>query len=303
MWDECVPPRDFVVRGTDSKENRCRINAGLVKNIAKTDEFITEIPSVCNDVEEMYCGETPKTVGKCRWREKDATGSQKICNVVSKYPHWGKIECNKNTETASQWCRRVYPLTPALKTAAGPLKLGELHYSRWLILSRAVSAQQQKVLSRHYTMKDRKFTQNRKVGYMEESVWKLYQTSLKDVRLIFCPNTRYIQTNLFFKKSGVQETNECNLKIQTCRAFANKETDTEITDDFWTPSIADENDILKLKTLTGIKDLCSSAVQNEIKLGKLFLFLSGTMAQVGKLKLTLFLCYCSGSIVSKRNFP
>ena len=60
MWDECVPPRDFVVRGTDSKENRCQINASLVKNIARPDEFVTEIPSVCNDVEEMYCGKSPK---------------------------------------------------------------------------------------------------------------------------------------------------------------------------------------------------------------------------------------------------
>lgn len=176
MSADCVPPRRFEVpRMTfgDRTNARTATEEGTIPdlawyhtvksrmNVAEDEDEITVIPTVCRDesLTSDTCGVTPKTVGICKWRANR-------CDVYSHWPRWGKVEfemCSIEEDADShalcgyemfQWCRRVGPDVPALGLAEGKLKLTELQFSQWLVLTRSASAAFQQVLARHYIVAD-----------------------------------------------------------------------------------------------------------------------------------------------------
>ena len=261
MWDECVPPREFgPVPTFNLQADGAYQKAWRSMTVCKDDERITEIPAVCKklDGDAKKCGATPQTIGRCRWRESK-------CRAFSLFPHWGKIEftdCKAGSvgetvcgEVMYQWCRRVYPGTQALATAKGPLKLDDLHFSRWLVLTRVVSAQQQKVLARHHYMLDapslpdevdeaeEKEAEEKQTSEESESgtsgssaalksnaifqqktedsnkgVLTRYHQTLRKIRRTMCPGFEVFQKKHFGSvPPAAMQTLECNLRIATCR--------------------------------------------------------------------------------------
>merc|ERR1712216_99894 len=138
MWEECIPPRDFVAPAYVT--NATKNGAGQPDDVYATakrhmsvcaeQKKITQIPTQCQRVSKPKCGTTVATVGRCKFRHGE-------CSSYNVFPQWGKIEfenCNgfgrdkmECDPQIFQWCRRV-PADESAHAGAGWTKIGRFAF-------------------------------------------------------------------------------------------------------------------------------------------------------------------------------
>eukprot|EP00940_MAST-03C_sp_MAST-3C-sp2_P001165 g1165.t1 len=280
MSADCVPPQTFdVPRMTFGDRTNARIatEEGTIPdlawyemaksrmNVAEDEDEITVIPTVCQDKSSDTCGVTPDTVGICKWRADQ-------CDVYSHWPRWGKVEfemCtikeDANADTVCgyemfQWCRRVGPDVPALRLAEGKLKLTELQFSQWLVLTRSASAAFQQVLARHYIVADANAEEYRRendgktmpVARQLHQGLSVYNALRISVRAALCE-----------EEHNAEAKKICNRKLGACYHIARLlNAGKDIPEDMFHPYVFLDNG--DRRDAGSIRETCNAPVQKKL---------------------------------------